>query len=97
MTRGSEWTLWYNPECSKCRLALELLRDRGIEPTLRLYLEEPPRLDELRALSGKLKRPAIALVRTREPGFAERGLSDQSSDDELLQALVDFLCAPATT
>jgi arsenate reductase (glutaredoxin) len=89
MMKGAQWTLWFNPACSKCRQALELLRDQGIDPTLRRYLEEPPRLDELRALAAKLNQPVIALIRTREPGFAERGLSASSSDAQLFQALVE--------
>jgi arsenate reductase-like glutaredoxin family protein len=39
-------TLYYNPRCSKSRQALELLRSRGIEPTViadgRAVLARPP-------------------------------------------------------
>lgn len=42
--------LYHNPRCSKSRAALELLRDRGIEPRIVPYLDEPPDAAELRRL-----------------------------------------------
>ncbi|WP_392355127.1 hypothetical protein V8F63_11125 [Brevundimonas sp. LF-1] len=32
-------TLYHNPKCSTSRKALELLRDRGLEPTVVEYLK----------------------------------------------------------
>ena len=32
-------TLFYNPKCSKCRKALEILKNKNIEPELCFYLE----------------------------------------------------------
>ena len=31
-------TIYHNPRCSKSRKTLELIRDAGIEPDIRLYL-----------------------------------------------------------
>ena len=34
--------IYHNPRCSKSRQALALIRERGIEPSIELYLETPP-------------------------------------------------------
>ena len=79
-------TLWHNPRCSKSRAALALLRDRGVEPDLRLYLKSPPIEAELVELLRRLGIPAIGLVRTREPVFQELGLAD-ADDTALIAAM----------
>jgi arsenate reductase len=80
------YTLWFNPRCSKCRRALELLQEKGIEPDLRRYLETPPTGAELEALLGKLPEPHAA-VRPGEPEYRTLGLSERSSRAELVKAL----------
>lgn len=77
---------FHNPRCSKSRGGLELLRERGIEPQLVAYLEQPPSADALRALLRKLGTGARGLLRTGEPEYAELGLGDPSLDDEALIA-----------
>ena len=42
-------TIYHNPRCSKSREALALLEGRGVNTTIRLYLEDPPDADTLRA------------------------------------------------
>lgn len=54
-------TIWHNPRCSNSRGALELLRGRGIEPTVIEYLKDPPDRATLQALvaaMGSGARPA---------------------------------------
>jgi arsenate reductase len=82
--------LYHNPRCSKSRATLELLRERGIEPTIVTYLDTPPSPAELRALLDMLGISARELVRTGEPEFAGLGLADQStSEEQLIQAMAD--------
>ena len=78
--------LFHNPRCSKSRGALELLQERGITPTIVPYLEQPPSLDELRALLRLLGTGPRSLLRTGEPEYAELGLADRSLDDDALLA-----------
>jgi arsenate reductase len=78
--------LFHNPRCSKSRGALDLLRERGIEPEILPYLEQPPSIAELRGLVGSLGLPARALLRTGEPEYDELGLADPNLDDEALLA-----------
>ena len=82
--------LWFNPKCSTCRKALELLKTEGCEPRLRLYLDEPPTDAELKALFAKLDGPAIAAVRRKEPEFAQAGLSDGSPVPALISAIIQY-------
>jgi arsenate reductase len=77
---------FHNARCSKSRGALELLRERGIEPRVVAYLEQPPSADQLRDLVRKLGISARGLLRTGEPDYAELGLADTSLDDEALIA-----------
>ena len=79
-------TLYHNTRCSKSRAALELLRDRGIEPALAYYLETPPDAAQLHDLLRKLGLPARALLRTGEPEYAALGLADPAKDDAQLVA-----------
>lgn len=86
MTSGT--LLYHNPRCSKSRETLTLLRERGIEPRIIAYLEDPPSVEVLRSLVGMLGIPARELLRTGEPEYAGLGLSDpDKSDDELIVAI----------
>lgn len=78
--------LWHNPRCSKSRDTLQLLRGRGHDPHIRLYLNDPPTEEEIVDVLRRLGIPAIGLVRTREPVFAELDLAD-SDDNALVHAM----------
>lgn len=82
-------TIWHNPRCSKSRKALELLRENGVEPEIRLYLKDPPSEDDLRTVLGYLAEPAQGLVRKGEARFRELGLSADSDEETLLRAMAE--------
>jgi arsenate reductase len=77
-------TIWHNPNCSTSRNALALLRERGIEPEVVLYLKNPPDRDTLQATIRATGQPARALLRDKEALCAELGLNDPSATDEQL-------------
>ncbi len=80
--------LYHNPRCSKSRGALELLRERGIEPEVIAYLETPPDADELRELLGLLGVGARELLRSGEDEYQRLGLDDASlGEDALIAAM----------
>lgn len=84
-------TLYHNPRCSKSRQALQLLQERGTEPTVVLYLDTPPDRAELAALVRKLGlKRAHDLVRTGEAEYAEAGLSHDSDDEAVIAAMAEF-------
>ncbi|MDV8001078.1 arsenate reductase (glutaredoxin) [Rhodococcus sp. IEGM 1408] len=80
-------TIFHNPRCSKSRQALELLRERGVEPTIIKYLDTPPTVEELRTLISDAGLTVRQAVRVKEAEFTELGLLE-ASDDELLEAMV---------
>ena len=84
---SADITVYFNPRCSKCRQAAELLDDRGIEFDKRDYLNEPPDRPELESLSAKLGTddPRV-FMRSKEAAYAEQGLAG-ANRDQLLDAI----------
>jgi arsenate reductase len=82
-------TYWHNPRCSKSRAGLKLLEDRGVETSLRLYLKEPPSVDELLAVQSALGVTALQMMRLGEAVFKELGLQADTPEDTLLQAMAE--------
>ena len=66
------WTLYHNPRCTKSRLALELLREKGIEPAVVEYLKDVPTEREMEMLLMKLGIKAADPVRKSEPIFKKQ-------------------------
>ena len=68
--------IWHNPKCTKSRQALALLEERGLSPTVRRYLDDPPSAKEIRDVVRKLGLPnAHGLVRTKEALYDELGVA----------------------
>lgn len=64
------------------------MRDAGVEPTVIEYLKTPPTRDQLRELADRMGVPVRALLREKEPIYAELDLADPKwSDDELLEQI----------
>ena len=83
-------TIYHNPRCSKSRQTLALLTDRGIEPTIILYLENTPDQNELKGLLKKLGISARQLLRKGEEAYKQHGLANQDlSDEQIIQAMVE--------
>lgn len=82
-------TIYHNPRCSKSRETLELIRGRGIEPEVVLYLETPPDAATLDRLLKAMGREPREAMRTKEAPYAELGLDDPGkSRAELIAAMV---------
>jgi len=81
--------VWYNPRCSKCQGADELLAAYGVPAQRVRYLDEPPSREEIRRVLGLLgsAEPRV-MMRTGEARFRELGLEDAGPD-----ALVDAMAA----
>lgn len=63
--------MYHNPRCSKSRQTLELLRERGLEPTLIAYLDTPPTAAELQAVLAKLGMTPADIMRTGEQAYKD--------------------------
>ena len=69
-------TIYHNPHCSKSRQTLELLREKGVEPTIVEYLKTPPTVTELKAILEQLGLSPSDLMRKQETAYKEAGLDD---------------------
>lgn len=76
--------VWFNPGCSKCRAAKDILDQRGVDAEYRHYLDDAPSVGELRRLLSLLGTDdPRAIARTGEPRWQELGLDDRAGDDVL--------------
>ncbi len=66
-------TIWHNPRCSKSRQTLELLNKKGVEPTIREYLKEPPSKAEVETLIDMVGGDPGELLRDGEAEFKALG------------------------
>jgi arsenate reductase len=81
-------TVLFNPRCSKCRQARDLLDARGVDADLVHYLEDTPSRDEIVRIHGLLGiDDPRGMMRVNEKVYAELGLADASAD-ELFDAMV---------
>jgi arsenate reductase len=81
----NDYLIYHNPRCSKSRQALELLRQRGIEPRVIEYLKTPPDLKTLQSLGI----PVRELLRDNEDEYTALNLGAAGKTDaELFAALV---------
>jgi arsenate reductase (glutaredoxin) len=84
----SKVEIWHNPRCSKSRAALELLKQRGIDPEIVLYLEQAPSAARLDAVLKLLDLEPRELMRKAEEPFKRLNLGDpQHSRRELIDAM----------
>lgn len=82
--------VWYNPRCSKCRGAAELLAGHGVPARQVRYLDDPPPEAEIRRVLALLgQTDPRALMRTAEPRYAELGLAGADAD-ELVAAMTRY-------
>ena len=81
--------LYHNPQCSKSRQTLRLLRDRGEEPEVVEYLKQPPSPGELRVILLKLGLKPQALFRAGDNKALELDLPDvtELSEDQIIELM----------
>jgi arsenate reductase (glutaredoxin) len=81
--------MWFNPNCSKCRGAKDILEDEQVSCEIVRYLQDAPsraELERVMALLG-IDDPR-AMMRTGESVYKELGLKDVEGD-----ALLDAMAA----
>ena len=81
-------TIYHNPKCSKSRQTLALLEERDLELRIVPYLESPPSKSELADIVKMLGIAAADIVRTGEDEYKESGLTADSSENDVLDAIV---------
>jgi arsenate reductase (glutaredoxin) len=82
--------VWYNPRCSKCRGAEQLLATYGVPAQRVFYLDNPPARSEIaRVLALLGTDDPRALIRTGESRYRELGLASASAE-ELIEAMTRY-------
>lgn len=75
-------TIYHNPRCSKSREALKIIRDKGIEPEVIEYLEDPPHAARLARLVKEMGKEPEDIVRRKEAN--DLGIDIQGMDNMAL-------------
>jgi len=83
-----QYTIYHNPRCSKSRNTLQILNDNGVAVEVKLYLENPPSLEELAKIGQILNKTPMEFIRNKEDKFKELNLKSFSgSDNELFKIM----------
>lgn len=82
--------IYHNPRCSKSRQTLQLIKDSGQEIEIVEYLISPPTFDELKSVIAYLGITPEQLLRKNEAIFKEQFKGKSLSEDEWIQAMIDY-------
>ena len=84
----SDITIFHNNRCSNSRGALQILRDKGIEPNIVDYIATPLTAAELSELVAHVGVPVRDLLRTKEAAYKELGLDNPAvTDAQIIMAV----------
>lgn len=83
---STEWKLYYNPQCSKCREALALLKEQGIVMEVVEYLKTPPSKEDLETLVAQVDS-LPALVRIKDEKFMQDPFDVNLKEDVIANLL----------
>lgn len=81
--------IYHNPRCSKSRETLALLEEKGIQPTIELYLQQHYSIEVLQQLANKLGLDDVRkMMRTKDELYQSLGLDNPAlTNDDLLKVI----------
>jgi len=83
--------IYHNPRCSKSRMAMQLLSDKGIKANVIEYLSTPPDKKTLQNILNMLGLQPRQLMRTHETEYKDNNLANESlNDEQLIEAMVKY-------
>ena len=81
-------TIYHNPRCSKSRQTLEIIRSKGIEPNIVLYLEDIPSEEDITDALRMLGMKPLDIIRKNEAEFKEHfARADELTDAQLIELM----------
>ena len=81
-------TIYHNPRCSKSRQTLELIRSKGVEPEIVLYLDEVPSGDDVADALRMLGMKPMDIIRKNEAEFKEHfSGANELTDTQLIELM----------
>ncbi len=80
---------FHNPQCSKSRQTLDIVKQKGVDIDVEEYLKTPPTIDDLNFICQYLNIKPTEIIRTKEKVFCSLNLSlsDVRSDSEWIEIL----------
>ena len=84
-----EYTVYHNPRCSKSRIALLYLDEKGKEYEVVEYLKVIPSETEMKSILSKLDMKAEDLLRKNEAVFKEKYKGKDLSEGEWIKAMIE--------
>ena len=82
------FTIYHNPNWSKSRQSLELLRNQKAVVNIVEYIKTPPTPSELKEIAQKLDLNAKDFLRKSDKKYKELNLNDFSGTDEEIFSLM---------
>ena len=77
----------FNPKCSKCRAALELLNQKGITPEVNEYLQDPLSEKQLEEISLKLGLKPSQFLRKGE--YSKLGIEMAETEKGIIKQMAE--------
>ncbi|SEA40814.1 arsenate reductase [Flavobacterium gillisiae] len=81
--------IYHNPRCGKSRNCIAFIEEAGKEYEIIKYLENPPTVDELKALLKKLNFKPLELVRQKEKIWIENYKNKVMTDEEIIKSMIE--------
>ncbi len=82
--------IYHNPRCRKSRQTLALIQENGITPEIIEYLKSPISVSEIASLLEMLNIRPIQLIRKADQIWQENFKGKDLSDDEIVNAMVEY-------
>jgi arsenate reductase len=83
------FTIYHNPNCTKSRQSLALLKENGVELQVIEYLKDPPTASELKIILVKLGIKPEQLVRKGEDVYKANYAGKTLTDAQWIDAMVE--------
>lgn len=83
--------IWHNPNCTKSKLTLQLLKDKKVQDlTIVEYLKNPPELKKIQETLQLLNLKPVEYMRKKEDVFIEHEEKIRKMDEiEQIQFMID--------
>ena len=83
-------TIYHNPRCTKSRLTLELLKEKGFEPEVVEYLKTTPSAEKLTEIINMLGGDPRSALRKGEKAYKENYLNDPTlNNDDIIRTMAE--------
>lgn len=87
----TNYVYYHNPRCSKSRQGLVFLQQNDIKIVIKEYLKVPLSTKEIVSLYEALGLDSAAdMIRREEKEYNEAGLSKDSTDSDIIEAIISY-------